>query len=194
SMLSGSRDKTVKLWNLSTGALVRTFLGHTGEVLGVAFAPNGRAALSCDLKVIKLWDVASGALLRTFGADSVPLSIAFSPDGRTVLSGGYKDVTLWDAQSGAALKTFSGHQSLVKSVAFSPDGHTALSGSEDATVRTWDIASGNALRLFGVPRPYNSSDKRGVESVAFSPDGRTALSGAETMKLWDLNGPPLLGA
>jgi WD40 repeat protein len=45
-VLSGSDDKTVKLWNLVTGKLVHTFEGHAKEVTSVTFSPDGRTALS----------------------------------------------------------------------------------------------------------------------------------------------------
>jgi WD domain, G-beta repeat len=79
-----------------------------------------------------------------------------------------------------SIRTFTGHSNPVTSVAFSPDGRTVLSGSFDRTLELWDVATGEALRTFGLPG-Y-------VKSVAFSPDGRKALSGGDTgvLKLWDV--------
>ncbi len=66
-MLSGSDDKTLKLWDAATGALLRTFEGHTDVVTSVAFSPDGTRVLSgSGDKTLKLWDAATGALLRTF--------------------------------------------------------------------------------------------------------------------------------
>jgi hypothetical protein len=67
SALSGSDNKKLKLWDLSSGQEIRTFTGHSDRVTSVAFAPDGRTALSgsFDTKV-KLWDVASGREIRTF--------------------------------------------------------------------------------------------------------------------------------
>ena len=82
-MLSGSADKTLKLWDAATGALLRTFEGHSDGVNSVAFSPDGTRVLSgsCD-KTLKLWDAATGALLRTFEGHSGSVnSVAFSPDG-----------------------------------------------------------------------------------------------------------------
>jgi len=61
SALSGSWDKTLKLWDVATGKETRTFSGHTGGVRSVAFSPDGRSALSGSAdKTLKLWDLTAG--------------------------------------------------------------------------------------------------------------------------------------
>jgi WD40 repeat protein len=58
--------KTIKLWDVASGSLVRSLSGHTDTVISVAFSPDGRllASGSGD-KTIKLWEVATGSLVRT---------------------------------------------------------------------------------------------------------------------------------
>jgi WD40 repeat protein len=185
-VLSGSDDKTIKLWDVATGALLRTFAGHSDRVTSVAFSPDGTHVLSGSWDGTKLWDVATGALLRSFqGHTGAVTSVAFSPDGTRVLSGsaGNNDKTLklWDAATGALLRTFEGHSTGVTSVAFSPDGTRVLSGSYDKTLKVWDAATGALLRTF-------EGHTEWVTSVAFSPDGTRALSGSadKTLKLWNV--------
>jgi WD40 repeat protein len=56
--LSGSLDKTLKLWDVAMGKEIRTFGGHTGFVSSVAFSPDGRSALSGSWdRTLKLWDL-----------------------------------------------------------------------------------------------------------------------------------------
>ena len=70
-VLSGSHDNTVKLWDATTGALLRTFKGHAQRISSVAFSPDGARVLSGSLdNTVKLWDAATGALLRTFKGHS----------------------------------------------------------------------------------------------------------------------------
>jgi WD40 repeat protein len=58
SVLSGSLDDTLKLWDVATGNEIRTLAGHTNTVLSVAFSPDGKAALSGSAdNTLKLWDV-----------------------------------------------------------------------------------------------------------------------------------------
>jgi WD40 repeat protein len=181
--LSGSDDKTLKLWDINAGKEIKTFYGHLTEVRTVALSFDGRFALSgSGDNTLKLWDIKTGKEIRTFSGHSLYLnSVAFSPDGRFVLSGSL-DTTmkLWDAATGKEVRTFAGHSEPLNSVAFSPDGRFVLSGSLDKTMKLWDAATGKEVRTF-------SGHSKRLTSVAFSPDGNLALSGSEdnTMKLWD---------
>jgi WD40 repeat protein len=82
-VLSGSADRTVKLWDAATGRLIRNFIGHSGEIRSVAISPDGARILSgSDDKLLKLWDAATGRLILGFeGHSGAVNSVAFSPDG-----------------------------------------------------------------------------------------------------------------
>lgn len=182
-VLTGSDDGTARLWDATTGALVRTFSGHTSIVRSVAFSPDGKYVLTGALDdMAKLWDAATGAEVRTFGLTGWVMSVAFSADGRYVLTGGTNDdPTLWNAATGEVVQTFIGDAKGAISVVFSPDGKYILTGSLGGQpAKLWDISSGAVVRTF-------SGHTDSVESVAFSPDGNYVLTGSSdrTAKLWD---------
>src|SRR5215475_5101886 len=115
-VLTGSQDGTLKLWDIATTRLVRTFAGHKGDVTAVALSPDGTRALSGSKdKTIRLWEVATGRLIRTIyahldargGGDEVS-TVAFSPDGKRLLSGsgGEGTAKLCDAESGRLVRMF----------------------------------------------------------------------------------------
>ena len=81
TLASGS-DRTVKLWDASSGAELQTLGGHLGSVNTVAFSPDGKtlASASSD-RTVKLWDASSGAELQTLGVEAVILALSFSDDG-----------------------------------------------------------------------------------------------------------------
>jgi serine/threonine protein kinase len=147
--LSGSTDKTLKLWDLETGQCLRTLTGHKAGVNAVALSGDGRRALSggTSKTPLKLWDLATRKkCLRTLtGHTAEVTAVALSGDGRRALSGG-RDHTLklWDLETGECLHTLTGHTRSVNAVALTGDGRWALSGSEDKTLKLWDLAAAGA--------------------------------------------------
>ena len=193
-LASGSRDKTIRLWDAETGAYLRTLMGHTDWVTSVAFSPDGRTLASGSWdNTTRLWDVETGTHQRTLiGHTDWVNSVAFSPDGRTLASasGSWRDesdntIRLWDAGTGEEQLTLTGHTSGVDSVAFSPDGRIIASGSRDDTIRLWDVDTGADIRTL-------TGHTSRVESVAFSSDGRTLASASSdgTCLLWEVTPSP----
>ncbi len=172
TIISGSDDKTLKLWEVASGREVRTFRGHSKAITAVAFSPDGRTVVSASYdETLKLWVVASGRALQTFARhDDGVRTVAFSPDGRTIVSGGQDEtLKLWDVSNGSLLRTFRGHKGSVNNVAFSPDGRIIASLSFDDTLKLWDSASGRTLQTYAV--------NAGLASFGFAPDGRTLVLG-----------------
>jgi WD40 repeat protein len=184
SVLTGSDDQTLKLWDVSTGEEIRSFTGHTSLVSSVTFSPDGRYALSGSWdQTLKLWDVETGKEIKTFiGHMNLVSSVSFSLDGRSALSGSWdQTLKLWDIEVGKEIRTFTGHSGPVTSVSFSPDGRTAISGSYDKTAILWHVETGEELRSFSGHAGY-------VNTIAFSRDGAYAASAGsdKTLKLWDV--------
>jgi len=184
TLASASRDKTIKLWHLQTGKLLRTLTGHQSDVFSVAIAPNGKTLASgSNDRTIKLWDLQTGELLHTLAGHSHEVwSVAISPDGRTLASGSNdKTIKLWHLQTGKLLRTLTGHESDILAVAFSPDGQTLASGSKDKTIKLWDSQNGRLLQTL-------SGHTDSLRSVAFSPNGQTLASGGwdKTIRIWQL--------
>ena len=106
------RRRTARLWDPATGEHLRTLTGHTGEVYGVAFSPDGRLlATASDDKTARLWDPATGEHLRTLTGHTDPVrGVAFSPDGRLLATASEdKTARLWDPATGEHLRTLTGH-------------------------------------------------------------------------------------
>ncbi len=94
-IVSGSYDKTVRIWNIETWKCLRTFTGHTDFVYQVAVLPDGRHIVSCsDDKTIRLWDAKTGESLFTFeGHTNEVWGVAVTPDGKRIISSS-KDRTI----------------------------------------------------------------------------------------------------
>jgi WD40 repeat protein/serine/threonine protein kinase/Flp pilus assembly protein TadD len=183
TVLTGSSDKTARLWDAATGRPLGQAMEHSSLVWAVGFSPNGRTVLTGSRdKTARLWDAATGRPLGQPLPHSAPVSsVAFSPDGKTILTGSWdKTARLWDAATGRPLGQPREHRDMVRSVAFSPDGKTILTGCDDNTAQLWDAATGQRL---GRPLEHRAP----VWAVAFSPDGRSILTGSYdgTARLWN---------
>ncbi|MHB1421878.1 MAG: protein kinase domain-containing protein [Gemmataceae bacterium] len=184
--LSGSSDRTLKLWEPSEARCLHTLEGDMGGVTSTALSGDGRLALSASTDAaLKLWDVRTGDCLRTCREDlDVLTSVALSGDARLAVSASVDGtVHLWDVSAGRLLRVLGGHSGPVHSVALSSDGRLALSGSAVFIVRNdgerlftsgqlkvWDTATGRCLPLF-------EDQSEAVTAVSLSADGRLALTG-----------------
>jgi len=191
TLVSGSVDKTVRLWGLRQPAAAPTVLSSQAErVYAVAVSPDGRslAAGSAD-GTVRLWAVGAphASLLTLRGHEHEVYAVAFSPDGHTLASGSIDGtVRLWPLGGRSSVPTvLIGHSGGVLAVAFSPDSQTLASGSADGTIRLWERhgAPATARVLHG--------HRDLIRAVAFSPDGRTLASGSadSTIYLWSVNTP-----
>lgn len=100
NLVTASRDRTIKLWSLPGGKLMRTLAGHESWVNKITVHPNGIILASAGRDGIKLWDLSTGKLLDTLDGHSDWVSaIAFSPDGKTLASGGFdRKIKIWRIQ------------------------------------------------------------------------------------------------
>ncbi len=141
--LSGGLDKTIKLWDVPTGRLLRTFSLRNVVISSVAFSPDGWRVLSSGSDaIVRGWDTFTGQeLFRLVGHTDAVSCVVVSPDGDRAASAGHDGtVRLWDVRSKRELRRFDGHTGNVLSVAFTPDGQSVVSGGEDSTVRVWSVA------------------------------------------------------
>lgn len=163
TLVSASRDRSLKIWDVSTGYCIKTLRGHSEWVRDVAPSWDGRWLFSCgDDQVGRLWDVGSGECKEPFlGHEHVVECCAIAPgssyphlsalagvkkppaassSGEYFATGGRdKVVKLWDTR-GNLLKTLVGHDNWVRAIVFHPGGKYLISASDDKMLRCWDLA------------------------------------------------------
>jgi WD40 repeat protein len=112
------------VWNLESGAELRSLAGHTASARAVAVTPDGGHAVSAsDDQTLKVWDLESGAALRTLAGHTAPVNaVAVTPDGeRAVSTSDDGTLKLWDLDSGQIIARFGGDGRLTACVVV-PDG------------------------------------------------------------------------
>jgi WD40 repeat protein len=203
--VTGSDDKTVRVWSLADGALARTIRlpagpGIIGTPSAVAISPDGALIAAggwtrgvAGLEQIYLFDRAGGALVKRIeGLPNGVINLGFSPDGRRLAA------TLWTGGirlygrdlDWREIARDPGYGDLSAGAAFAPDGRLATT-SFDGKVRLY------AAGLSGTVRPAAAIDAPGNSQpfgIAFSPDGaRLAMGYAEATAVTLLDGHTLAG-
>ncbi len=143
-LATGSRDKSVKLWDQQSGLEIRSIVGHTHTINGIAFSPNGLyiATSSADGTAC-VWEVLTGKEIFTSPKNSKYITdVAFNPDGKSFVYGGYPDsASVYAIPSGKLLKRIevnadqgSGYGVSLK---YSTDGKWLAIGEDNKTAKVF---------------------------------------------------------
>jgi WD40 repeat protein len=181
--MSGSWDKTIRVWNLSSGACERILEGHTDRISDLAGDESKDLVVSGSWDTtVRVWQVSTGACLHELrGHTSFVISVALLP-GKVIVTGGeFGEIKVWDGEQGAACtKTLTGGgTSTVFSVV--SDGKRIFSGDHAGDIHVFDMESGACTEvLFHAPR-Y-------VSCLLLSPKGDALVAACFDGKIraWDL--------
>ena len=187
---SASSDKTVRLWEVESGRMLRVMDHHFDNVTSLAFSPDGKSIASGSLdKTVAIADVKTGRVLRSLAghADEVS-SISYSPDGKTLASASRDEtIHLWDPATAEVIVTIEKPASEIRVLAISPDGKILASASEDKQIRLWQLAEGQAIAQGEMIRAFKGSSSN-IRTLSFSPNSQILASGGEdnAIKLWNV--------
>lgn len=184
--LSGSWDKTLRLWDLSCGVTTRQFVGHTKDVLSVAFSADNRQIVSASRdNTIKLWNTL-GQCKYTIHDEchSEWVScVRFSPNTQNpiIVSCGWdKLVKVWNLTNCKLKTNHIGHTGYLNTITISPDGSLAASGGKDGNAMLWDLNEGKHLYTLETGGAV-------INSLCFSPNRYWLCAAAgPSIRIWDL--------
>jgi WD40 repeat protein len=194
TLVSTGEDRTVRIWDVSSGKVIRKLEGLGWAVWSIAFDAKGNRLAGIADDQLWLWDYRSGRRLWTQRANREQgkaehlSAIAFSPDGSTLATAGlFEGVFLWDAETGRQLARFpydpppkDYDRHINPSVSFSQDGRLVACGSGNDRGYIWSVESGKKV--------WTAAPAKCAQTIAFSPDGNlfASVAGRHRLTLWDV--------
>ena len=194
-------NEVIQLWNTNTGKIVRSLTTGRGNILAIAFNPNGQVLAQAqsegsgaNLNPIRLWNLQQGKELSRLLPEYtyIKICIKFSPDGQILATANglasvndtsASAIKLWDWQTGKLLQTLPlpSQTGGIYALAFSPDNRILASGRKDGSIQLWDTRTGKELKTL-------TGHTNAVIDLTFTPTGQTLVSGSDdrTVKVWQV--------
>ena len=149
SLVSASLDCTIKIWDIATGKLLKTFLGHRDPIEDCRIRADGRIMVSVDCNRVKLWRL--DRLYTPIQQKGIIHCCKYSPDGKLIATGHNNwKVYLWDAKTLKLRQELIGNVSGVLCCDFSPQGDRIISnGTRGLSFYMWDVHTSKILKTFG---------------------------------------------
>ncbi|MBY0513884.1 MAG: protein kinase, partial [Gemmataceae bacterium] len=184
SKVASFGERTVRVWDLSTGAELLALKGHNEAAYAVWSGDGGRLASIGGDDTVRVWDARTGTEVRAIRVlkPKEDNRVTLSPDGSNLATNTHRDPTVrvWDTRSGTLQATLQGHTDSVVEAVWSPDGRRFTTASHDTTVRVWDAKTWAEVAVLRGHTGF-------VWSAVWSPDGARLATASEdgTARVWE---------
>lgn len=184
-VLSGSNDNNIKLWDVNTGTLLRTFSEHITTTKRVKFTPDETSVLSAEGNYIVYWRSAvSGfiAPLRMYGHLATVSSVEMNNDMTKIISGSNDGtIKIWNEDTGELIHSINAHNGYTKDVKIDPTANRFASCGTDSTIKIWDL---NTFELINILKKYLGK----INTISYHYSGNYIACGGfdNNIYIWDI--------
>ena len=182
-IVSGSEDKTIRIWHSSTESEQAVLTGHTGSIQCLRIVPHhdSIASGSTDSDV-RFWDMKTSQLVSCFSGHSSWIRDLQVSGDRILSASTDRQLKVWDIRSGQCMHTLEGHLGPVTCVSVGgPADPIVLSGSSDSSVKIWDLRfpATSRLNLTGHDAKVTCVQRDFSKLISGSDDGN--------LRIWNLH-------
>jgi hypothetical protein len=184
TLISGSFDQSIKLWNMADGKMLHDLQDHHKGVFALAVSADGKTLASGSWdETIKLWNISSGELISNLSGHTASVrSLATSPDNQLLVSGSFDNtVRVWQLSTGDLVKTMM-HKEPIAAIALNHTGQILASTGDDGLVKLWSLQTGETIAQL-------TGNSNCICSLAISPNSTTVVAGtvSGSIVLWSLD-------
>jgi WD40 repeat protein len=154
-LASCGADKFVKVFEVPSGKLVKSFEGHTHHVMDVGWKGDGKVLASGGAdNVVKVWDFEKGEQLRTINnahTKQVTRIIFVGATNQLLTVSGDQSLKMWNVDGGQSIRNFGTGGDYLYAVSVSPDGQLVAAGGQEGIVRVYNGADAKLLKSLTPP-------------------------------------------
>jgi len=181
SIVSGSEDQSIRLWDTKKG---KPLHGHLGPITSVSILPDGSKVISGSLdRSVRLWDInTTKNIFSQKGHSDGVTAVECSPDGSLIASASMNSsITIWKVKDKMTMHTLKEHVDTITSLIFSKNGKIMVSASHDKTICFWDIASGTLIKKI-------EAHEAPINDICFSSDDKLLATGSadKLINIWEV--------
>ncbi len=199
TLVTGSSDKTARLWNVHTGENIEILTGHTRIVYNAVFSPDGDSFITRGGNTLRMWDTNTRKHMATFEGDVHGFRwFRYSPDGKRIATRFNDTVRLMDAHTMETNVVLIGHTGRVYTAVFSPNGNRIATYAKDGTVRLWDAHTGEHIKTLSITEsPVTVMYSSDTDPIAITVNKEAVslwnVATGQLIKTFESSGRPFFG-
>jgi WD40 repeat protein len=146
-LTSGSSDMTIKIWNKTSGLLIKTMTGHSNSIYNIKELPSGLITSVSTDQTLKVWNTTTGEMISSFNLTQQLYSLKTISSNLVAVETYSSPFNIYIINTETGLKnvTLTGHTNYIYVLKYLSTGELA-SGSGDTTIKIWNTTSGLLIK------------------------------------------------